>query len=163
MIDRSVDKKEKQFKLCAVRIVQYQDERLEYQDERTFRGIQLELSDGEGWILDRTLFSQEKVDYRITKLKKERGSIDISKTISQVSIMEDSGQFYGLRFTDSSGEVVYEKREDVISKNLIDNCLYKVGWQTKEIPKGWHIIGVRCSISGPVIERIGFVLTRTMK
>ena len=45
-----------------------------------------------------------------TNLKEEYTSVDITKTIASVSVIDKAGQFYGLRFTDDCGTIIYEKK-----------------------------------------------------
>ena len=68
-------------------------------------------------------------------------SIDTTKTIASVSVLEAFDQFYGLRFTDDTGAIIYE--QSWCKNEVIQN--HSDGWVTKEIPKGWHIVGVRCN------------------
>ena len=85
-------------------------------------------------------------------------SIDTTKTISKISVLVNGdNEFQGIRLIDEKDAMLLNLSWCAIAHMEGRN------WVTKPVPKGWHIVGVRCNTDGVKIQRIGFVLSRTFE
>ena len=118
-----------------------------FQNDGVLAGIQLELSDKEGWILHE-MFKTEDCGRKTTA-----HAVDMDRPIRSISMKIDADMLYGLRLTDERGE------------HIVDatwcNSDFQQEWITKQIPEGRQIMGLLCNTENAFIQRIGFVLSRS--
>ena len=87
----------------------------------------------------------------LMKERTRRVQIDISKTVSKVSVLKYGAHFFGIQLSDAHGSTfVNESWGDGNGK-----------WVSELVPDGLRILGVKCHVGTTVfISRVGFLLGR---